>query len=226
MRRLTRQNLPLVLALLFSCGAASTLSAQQRFSFEVFGGSAYNVPTPLTVEQTGFPDIRVGAARYDTKPLGPYYPYYSWRAMIWNREGTAAWEATQVHHRLFLTNKPPEIQTFEIHFGYNFYMLGRAWKRGDFVYHLDGGVLICNPTNTVRNQKLSTRDQGLFDAGYYLSGIGGQFGVSRSVELMPQLDLVGNGAVIIGRARVPVVDGTATVPNVGFHGQIGLAIRF
>jgi hypothetical protein len=211
-------------------GAALWLSATraasaQRFSFEIFGGSAYNLPTPLTITQTGFPDIH-HTARYDTKPFGPYYPYYAWRAMLWNEEGTAAWEATQVHHRLFLANNPPEVQRFEIHFGYNFYMIGRAWKRGAFVYHLDGGVLICNPTNTVRGQKISTRDQGLFDAGYYLSGVGGQLGVSRSVELLPQLDLVGNAALMMGRARVPVVDGNATVPTVGLHGQVGVAIRF
>jgi hypothetical protein len=224
MRLKTRRGTSWLLAFALWCDAAASASAQ-RFSFELFGGSAYNVPTPLTIAQTGFPDI-THTARYDTKPLGPHYPYYSWRAMLWNDEGTAAWEATQVHHRLFLSNNPPDVQVFEIHFGYNFYMFGRAWKRGDFVYHLDGGVLICNPTNTVRGRELNTRDQGLFDAGYYLSGVGGQFGVSRSVELLPRLDLVGNAALMIGRARVPVVDGNATVPNVGLHGQIGLAVRF
>jgi hypothetical protein len=67
---------------------------------------------------------------------------------------------TQVHHRLFLANNPPEIQFFAIHFGYNFYMVGHAWKRAGFVYHVDGGILICSPDNTVRGLKLETQGTG------------------------------------------------------------------
>jgi hypothetical protein len=100
----------------------------QGFTFEAMSGSALNLPTPLTVSQNGYPDIRF-SAHYDTKPFGPFYPYYSWRASFWNQEHDQAWEITQVHHRLFLANNPPEIQFFAIHFGYNFYMFGHAWKR-------------------------------------------------------------------------------------------------
>jgi len=107
-------------------------------------GSAYNVPTPLTVQQSGYPEIRF-SAHYQTKPFGPYYPYYSWRASLWNDRHDQAWEFTQVHHRLFLANNPPEIQYFAIHFGYNFYMAGHAWQRHGFIVHVDGGVLICSP---------------------------------------------------------------------------------
>jgi hypothetical protein len=197
----------------------------QRFSFEAFAGSAYNFPTPLTVSQTGHPDIHL-TARYDTKPFGPYYPYYAWRASFWNAERTRAWEFTQVHHRLFLTNNPPEIQTFAIHFGYNFFMVGHAWKRGKFVYHLDGGVLICNPESTVRGQTLKTKGTGILDAGYILAGGGAQVGVSRTLDITRQVFVVGNLAFMAGRAKVPVVDGSATVPNLGVHGQIGAGVRF
>jgi hypothetical protein len=119
--------------IVLSCGGSGVLEAQ-TFSFEALSGSAYNIPTPLTVRQTGHPDIRF-AAHYDTKPFGPYYPYYSWRVSFWNATKDQAWELTQVHHRIFLTNNPPDIQSFAIHFGYNFYMAGHAWKRGGFVYH-------------------------------------------------------------------------------------------
>jgi hypothetical protein len=110
-------------------------------------GSAYNVPTPLTVQQSGYPEIRF-SAHYNTKPFGPYYPYYSWRASLWNDRHDQAWEFTQVHHRLFLANNPPEIQYFAIHFGYNFYMAGHAWQRHGFIVHVDGGVLICSPAKS------------------------------------------------------------------------------
>ena len=209
---------------LLLCGRNDVLHAQ-RFTFEALTGSAYNVPTPLTVSQDGYPDLQI-TAHYDTKPFGPFYPYYSWRASLWNKEGTAAWEVTQVHHRLFLNNPPPEIQTFEVHFGYNFYMVGRAWRRGKFIYHIDGGVLICNPTNTVRGLTLNTHGAGIFDQGYYLSGGGGQFGVSRNFQIARHVSIVGNGSVMAGRARLPVVNGSSTVPNVSVHGQLGAGFNF
>src|SRR5215471_13635694 len=111
MRRLL---VPALWILLSWCGSGEAHA--QTFTFEAMGGSAYNVPTPLTVSQTGYPEIRF-SAHYDTKPFGPFYPYYSWRASSWNQEHDQAWEITQVHHRLFLANDPPEIQFFAIHFG-------------------------------------------------------------------------------------------------------------
>ena len=197
----------------------------QKISLEVLGGSAYNIPSVLTVRQTGYPDIRF-TAHYDTKPFGPYSPYYSWRVDFWNRDHDAAWELTQVHHRIFLANNPPDIQFFAIHFGYNFFLAGRAWKRHGFVYHVDGGVLICNPANTVRGQTLNTHNTGIFDAGYKLSGVGAEAAVSRDLYVTKHVFVVVNGAFMVGRARVPVVNGSADVPNFGLHGQIGAGFSF
>src|SRR5262245_30537642 len=95
-------------------GPAERCSAQ-AFTFDFMGGTAVNFPTPLLVHQTGFPDIRVPSAHYDTKALGPYYPYYSWRIGLWRGDG--AFEFQHIHHRMYLTNPPPEIQFFAIHYG-------------------------------------------------------------------------------------------------------------
>ncbi len=67
----------LTLCILLSC-TSTAMAGAQTFTFEAMGGSAYNFPTPLTVSQAGYPDIRL-SAHYDTKPFGPFYPYYSWR---------------------------------------------------------------------------------------------------------------------------------------------------
>ena len=163
-----RRILTLSLSILLCC-VANGVAEAQSFSVEALTGSAYNLPTPLTVRQSGYPDIRF-SAHYDTKPFGPYYPYYSWRASFWNDAHDQAWELTQVHHRLFLANNPPEIQFFAIHFGYNLYMGGHAWKRHGFIFHVDGGILICSPENTVRGRKLDTQGTGILDSGYTVAG--------------------------------------------------------
>jgi len=60
----------------------------QKVTVDLMTGSAYNVPTPLTIRQDGYPDIRM-TARYQTKPFGPFAPYYSWRVNVWNDARTA-----------------------------------------------------------------------------------------------------------------------------------------
>ena len=214
---------PSLFILLSCCG--NGVAQAQTFTVEAMGGSAYNFPTPLTVSQSGYPDIRF-SAHYDTKPFGPFYPYYSWRASFWNEDKDQAWEITQVHHRLFLANNPPEIQFFAIHFGYNLYMAGHAWKRHGFVYHVDGGILICSPENTVRGQKLATQGTGILDSGYTLAGGGGEVAVSRQFPLSRRVFVVADAALLAGRGRVPVANGSAAVPNVGVHGKAGVGFNF
>ena len=199
----------------------------QSFSktFTAFAGSALNIPTPLTIRQSGEPIIRF-TARYDTKPFGPQAPYYGWRLEFWNDKRDSAWEARQVHHRLFLTNNPPEVQVFAIHYGYNFFMAGHAWRLGSFVYHLDAGVIVVAPQNTIRGKVLPTRNANLFDAGYKLGGAGAELAVSHQTSLSDRFYVTSNFGLMFGWARVPVVDGSADVPNVSLHAQVGIGVRF
>ncbi len=169
----------------------------QAFSLELMTGSAYNFPTPLTVHQAGYPDISL-TADYDTKPFGPYTPYYAWRASLWDK--SEAWEIEQVHHRLFLTDPPPEIQNFSIHFGYNFFLFGHAWKRGDFIFHADAGVLITNPANTVRGQVLHTGGTGIFRRRLRLFGVRRPIGRQQGFLFLEKF-LFDIGRGIDGRAR-------------------------
>ncbi len=195
----------------------------QTFSLEFLPGSAYNFPTPLTVRQTGYPDIHL-MADYATEPFGPYTPYYAWRAALWDKN--EAWEFEQVHHRLFLTNLPSEIQIFAIHFGYNYFLLGHAWKRGDFIFHTDAGILITNPQNTVRGQVLRTIGTGIFDDGYNFSGVGAQLAVSRDFYFAKNFFLVLDAGLMAGWATVPVSNGSADVPNISIHGHLGPGFSF
>lgn len=205
-------------AFLFSVLPLGPLKAE-TFSFELMTGDAYNIPTVLTVHQTGYPDISLSAI-YDSEPFGRYAPYYSWRAALWDKD--EAWEFQQIHHRLFLQNLTPEITDFEIHFGYNLFMAGHAWRRNGFIFHLDAGLVITNPQNTVRGQTLNTFNAGILDQGYYLSGVVAQAAVSR------RLYFAANGYVNLeigftsAWASVPIASGNAYVPNLAVHGHFGL----
>ncbi len=210
-------------ALLIYWGGGDRLGAED-LTLEVMGGTALNLPTPLTVRQSGQPDLQL-SANYDTKPFGPYTPYYSWRISLWDKE--QAWEISQVHHRIFLTNPPPEIQVFAIHFGYNYFFLGHAWKRGGLIYHLGIGPVITNPENTVRGQKLHTAGTGLFDAGYDFSGFGAEASLSKNIYFAKNGFISLELAFIAGWAWwVPVFDGSADVPNLALHGHIGTGLSF
>ena len=204
--------------------ASFGLGQAQNLSLEAMGGSALNFITPLTIHQAGYPDLQFNA-NYDTKPLGPYTAYYSWRIGLWKND--QAWEIQQVHHRIFLTNPPPEVQVFAIHFGYNYFLFGHAWKREGLIFHLAVGPIITNPENTIRGQKLYTSGTGLFDQGYDFSGLGFQSSISKNIYINPNLYAVLEVAFIAGWAWwVPIADGYADVPNMALHGHIGMGYSF
>ncbi|MGH7739305.1 MAG: hypothetical protein ACREL1_04075 [bacterium] len=189
-------------------------------SFEFMGGDAYNFPTPLTIHQSGYPDLQF-TAQYDTRPYSAFAPYYAWRLSLWDK--SQAWEIEQVHHKLFLTNPPPEVQNFAIHYGYNYFFVNHAWKNKDLILRVGPGPIITNPANTVRGQVLHTASTGWFDQGYDFSGWGAQISAAEDWKLEGPTFLVVEWALIGGWAwDVPVSNGSADVPTIGVHFHAGL----
>jgi len=193
----------------------------QGLTLEFLTGTALNLPTGLTVRQAGFPDLSF-TAHYDTDPFGPGTPYYALRALFW--EGTEAWEIGMLHQRLFLKDPPPDIQFFAIHYGYNFFLLGRAWRTGDFTLHATGGPILTSPENRVRGRVYYTSG-GLLGSGYHLSGFGVVGSISRDLRLGERAFLVLDLGLSSGWTwDVPVVDGSADVPNLALHFQLGFGV--
>jgi len=199
------------------------IARAQGLTFDLMFGSAYNVPTTLTIRQENYPVLK-HTAHYDTRPLGPYAPYYAGRVTFWR--GNAGWEIEVIHHRLFLSNTTSEIERFEIHYGYSYLLVGRAWRARGFELHANGGVVMTNPVNVMRGMPMNTGDANSPNAGYDITGAGGSFAVSREFTLVGRLSLIGTAAMVAGTASVPVATGSAQVPNVGLHGQIGARLRF
>lgn len=203
----------------------SELPAQAgSLTLELMGGTGLNFPTPLTFHQDGYPDIQT-SAHYDTKPFGPFAPYYAWRAGLWERE--EAWEMEQIHHRLFLTDPPPGVDYFAVHFGYNYFFFGHAWKKAGFVWHLGAGPIVTNPESSVRGKVKQEIGTGIFDAGYYFSGIGLRAALGKDFYLSEKLFIVAEASFTAGWAWwVPIADGWADVPNLALHGHLGLGYDF
>ena len=214
------KNHPLTALFLLALAAAPRTDAQ-GVSLELMTGSAFNFPSSLTVRQAGYPDLSF-TADYDTNPFGHGTPYYALRVGLW--EGDEAWEFGMLHHRLYLTNNPPEIQFFAIHYGYNFFLAGRAWRKGDLILHLDGGPILTSPENTVRGKVYYTGG-GILGLGYHFSGFGFTGAVSRNIPITGPSFLVMEVVLSSGWTwGIPVVEGSADVPSVSLHGHIGLGV--
>lgn len=111
-----------------------------RVSVEALLGGAVNIPTLLSVVQDGQPDISL-TARYSSKPFETPL-HYSLRFGI-PRAGHA-WELELIHQKLFLDNRPDEIQRFSVSHGYNVLTVNHAWQGNPVTYRLGAGVVIAH----------------------------------------------------------------------------------
>lgn len=200
---------------------AVTAEAEETWTVELFTGSAYNLTTPLTIRQSGYEDIKLNA-RYDEKPFEGS-PYYAWRVSRWVND--RAWELELVHHKIYLSNKPDEVQHFEISHGYNLLTINRAWKADGFVYHLGAGVVITHPESTIRG-RTSPADEGILNEGFYLSGATAQAAAGKRFYISKKLFAAIEGKLTASYARAPVKGGDADVPNAAIHGLFGLGYDF
>ena len=196
-------------------------AAAQEWSVHAGVGGAYNLSLPLTIEQTGAPDLSL-TGHYDTRAFDTplYYVLRVERAY-----GNGALALELIHHKLFLTNPPDEVQDFSISHGFNVVTLQRAWSRAGVVSLRAGaGVVVAHPETTVRGQKQP--GGGWLDRGYYVSGPAAQvaFGISR--PLRGRWRVGGEGKLVGARAWVPIADGTARLWHASAHLNALVGARF
>jgi len=190
-----------------------------RISFEVNGGDAYNIPTWLRIMQVNEDPISVKSARYEDKPFYEA-PYYNWRIGYWS--GNRGWEVELVHHKLYLTNPPDEVQHFEVSHGYNLITINRAWERDNWVGRVGLGVVLGHPESEIRGQKLDWANS--YPDGFYVGGPTGQLSLSRRIFLGHYVFINLEGKMTASYAALPVANGTAYVPNLALHGLFGLGV--
>jgi len=202
------------------CFTGVTPVHADTFDIQLFGGAAYSFRTPLVIRQDGQDTIRQNA-KYDENAFDPPM-YYAVRLGWWRGDG--AWELEMVHHKLTLTNGPPEVEHFSITHGYNLLTVNRAWKQDWFIWRLGAGVVVSHPESTIRGMEFD-QNGGLFD-GYYVSGPTGQIAVEKRFALGRGLFASVEGKFTLSWAHVPVANGSADVPNAAVRGLLGLGYEF
>jgi hypothetical protein len=215
-----RRRRDVALALLVLLFAHAPSLAGGRRSVELLLGTVSNLSTPLTVRQGGEREIDF-TARYESRPLSSPL-YYTVRLALEDRTG--AWELQLVHHKLYLSNPPAEIQHFEITHGYNLLTLNRAFAVRGTTLRVGAGIVLAHTESTVRG--LEGPDGGILDTGYRLTGPSLSLGAGRAFAITDDLDVLAEIQATGARARVPVANGTADAPNVALHFLLGLGYRF
>jgi len=209
-------------------------SALEGWVFEGYGGSALNLPTPLTIEQEGEEEISFSSAGYETRAFEES-PYYAWRVSRW--EDGRSWELELVHHKIYLLERYKDaedaIDKFGISHGYNQVTINRAWEwQEDVFVRLGGGVVIAHPHFTIRGEKYP-EDVGAFDLGFHIAGPTAQAAMGQKFDVTDNFFLSMEGKFTASYAEISFDDAdgvdrelTAEVPNVALHGLLGFGYQF
>ncbi len=190
--------------------------ASGQVVFEYYQGTAFNVPTTLTITQADYPRTS-SRAHYSVRPLDDIW-YYNLRAGYWKKN--AGWVLEFLHHKIYLENPPSEIESFEVTHGYNLVTLNRAWRRGQVTFLAGGGVVVAHSHSTIRGRHRP------ISAPTTLAGATAQGAAGRRLNLTRWLFASVEGKLTASWARVPIADGRATVPNIAFHALAGLGVEF
>ena len=201
----------------FDSGSMQTARFQPYISLAT--GLQHNVPMRLVIRQNGSPDMKL-TARYDTKPFAEV-PYYDIKLGM--RRRPWAFELELVHRKLYLVNRPPEVDTFEITHGYNPLLLNCVRDWAGLRLRAGAGVVITHPQTTVRGLRFPETGGVL---GWFVSGPALQVSVGREFGFGPRFFAGLEGKAAGAWVRVPIVDGSADVPNVSLHGLLSAGWRF
>ena len=203
-----------LLLLLALAGPPGRASAQVEL--QAFLGSSLSAPSPLSIRQTGRPDLDF-TAHWATRPFLDTW-YYGGRIGVW--KGNRGWLLDFTHHKLYLTNPRTEVEQFQITNGMNMLTVSRGFRRGRLSYAVGAGPVITFPVTQVRGETLE-HGRGFF-GGYFLSGGNVMGSVTRRVPIGAGVFVSLDGRVSVSYVRVPVAGGHASVPNAALHLHAGL----
>lgn len=213
-----RSFLPL-LGLFFALAAPC---AHGRFLAEISGGTAYSLPSQVTIFQDRQANLTF-RAEWSNETFRQA-PYYALRLGGWTEN--SGWEFEHVHHKIVLTNNPPEVQAFKATFGFNLFLLNRGWDLKWFILRVGMGPVVAHPITTVRGLVYNSAVGGILGTTYFLVGAALQLSFQRRFHLGDHFYFAVEGKLTAAYADLPVVDGTSHVPNLALHALAGVGYLF
>jgi len=207
-----------IICILFLTLSPSIAGAE--WVFQISTGSAYSFPSPLKIKQDGEEDISL-TAKYETRAWNTLAYYYDLRIAKW--EDGRAWEFETLHHKLYLSNNPPEVDYFAISHGYNLNTVNRAWLIRGWIYRVGAGFVMTHPETSVRGKKYD--NEGGIN-GFHISGVTSQVAVEKRFDLGKKFFFSLEAKLTASYAEIPIADGRASVPNTALHGIFGVGYRF
>ena len=213
----------LVLLLASAGRAAPAQSPSRDLSAELFTGTAWSLPLPLTFE---LPNGRVRIrARYSTRPFADS-PYYSYRVGRATGVGHAI-EAEMLHHKLYLENPTPPIDRFEATHGYNLVTANVVAPANGWQVRFGVGLVVAHPEGRIAGRYIG-RVRTLLGGVYHIAGMTTQLAVGRRYPLgraRIALTAAPEAKVTASWARTPIAEGRITMPNAAVHLLGGLGVR-
>lgn len=194
--------------------------AQERFRIEIFAGNSWSAPSDLTIDQSGEEEISL-RARWLTHPSQDAH-YFAARVGLWSER--RGWELQFLHHKLYLTNPTPEIESFEVSHGWNLLTIQRASHGRVLDWRVGAGAVIAHAEGIIRGRQVD-EGNGLFGHGYYVSGPAAVVGAGKTVTIWRGLFATAEGQVTFSWARIPIQGGHARTGNVAFHALLGLGFH-
>ncbi len=188
-----------------------SINLYAKWTFELHGGTVWTTPSPLTIRQSGFPDIKLWAKWYAEPFVKPVY--WDWRLARW--KNGKSWEFEAIHHKMYLANKTPEIHNFSISHGYNILTINRGFEKNKFVIRPGLGVVLAHPESKIRGMDLYNNQKDY--EGYYLTGPVAIFSVARPVNISKRFFFNPEAKTTFGYSRVKVARGNADVYSWAFH---------
>lgn len=199
-----------------------SLKSQIKWSFEFCGGAPYNLPATIKIQQSGYDNINISNADFYTEPF-TLPPYWDWRFS--RISDNSFFELEAIHHKLYLSNKPLDVQRFSISHGFNMFFInyGKIYKK--IFFRAGIGVVFSHPETTIRN--FAFEDQGEFlNTNYYLSGPILNTGISRRWYFLKRIFLTTEIKYTLGYASVPIALGHAKIFTSSFQFNAGLGFDF
>jgi hypothetical protein len=206
-------------ALIAALLAGARPAAAAVWSLEAFLGTSFSAHSKLTVRQEGEPVLE-HTAHWETRPFNDS-PYYALRLARWGERWGLHLDL--LHHKIYLDNPTPEIQKFEITYGYNLVSIAPAWRSGAWTLFVGVGPVLTNPSSIIRNQE-RRHEGGLLGTGYHVDGVHAQLGVNRRFRVGDTFFLTADLRGSAAWANVDVAGGEADVPNYAVHLLIGIGL--